>query len=133
MIASSAPAAPNAATAAALSARPWRTSRAPAALRRAHERIRCVRQHDQAKRADEAGEHVAPVEHRPQERPAQKRRCDVGTTCRLDRTAQPAEKALPAAGGFGVSYSHWIPRRAAAGQLGFPRPRLSCGSGFALA
>jgi len=27
-------------------------------------------------------------------------------------------KARPAAG-FGVSYSHWIPGRAAAGQLGF--------------
>jgi hypothetical protein len=44
---------------------------------------------------------------------------------RLARTAQPAVKARPAAG-FGVSYSHWIPGRAAVGQLGFPaRDRAS--------
>jgi hypothetical protein len=83
------------------------------------------------------------VEHRPQERPAQERRPDAGTSGRLARMARPAEsasaapsggadaiigrlartarpavKARPAAG-FGVSYSHWIPGRAAAGQLGF--------------
>jgi hypothetical protein len=72
------------------------------------------------------------VKYRPQERPAQERRRDVGTTCRLAwavwaagdadvtrrvaRTAQPAEKARQAAAGFGLSYSYWDtgPRRGGA-------------------
>src|SRR5206468_8957148 len=45
---------------------------------------------------------------------------DVDAARRPARTARPAEQARPAVAGFGVSYSLWIPGRAAAGQLGFP-------------
>jgi hypothetical protein len=91
-------------------------------------------------------EHVAPVEHRPQERPAQEHRRDAAASrlaqagrpaaaiSRLAWAAQPEEKAWPAPAGFGLSYSHWIPGRAAPGQRVFPVPgSLPGAGGFALA
>ena len=60
------------------------------------------------------GQHVAPVEHRPQERPAQEHRRDAQASPKpsLARAARRRTRGRrPPA--FGLSYSHWIPAQRA--------------------
>jgi hypothetical protein len=93
-----------------------------------------VRGHDEIQAG---GEHVALVEHRPQECPVQERRRGACATCRLAtaahppdgtsvasrsaRLAWPTEQVRPAAAGSGLGYSHWVPVRAVVVQPDFSR------------